>query len=124
LSPGGPATIVFVEGLDCETSGILTGSGLGICLVSGSATDLVSGLESDRGRGTSKTECNEENKSVTTIQTFPRFVIDDGRGLEGEPIVSENTPFWTLRWKLPLHKNENCLFLIASSVGLVSVIAI
>ena len=59
--------------------------------------DEVSGLESDLARGTSKTECNEENKSVTTIHTFPRFAIDAGRGFEAEPIVSENNPSLTLR---------------------------
>jgi hypothetical protein len=75
-------------------------------------------------KGTSNTVCNEENRSVTTIQILSRLSIDEGRGFSGDPIVSENIPFFTLRWKLPFHKDENCLVRIESSEGLLSVIAI
>ena len=73
---------------------------------------------------TSNTECNEENRSVTTIQILSRSFIDEGSGFSGEPIVSENVPSFTWRWKLPFHKDGNCLVLIDSSEGLLSVIAI
>ena len=48
-------------------------------------------------KGTSNTVCNEENKSVTTIQTLSRLAIDEGRGFAGEPRVSEKIPSFTLR---------------------------
>ena len=114
VGPGEPTTFVLVKRF---------GGGLSeIVLVS--VLILVGGCDVDFANGTSKTECNEENRSVTTIQTVSRFVIDEGSGLDGEPIVSENKPSFTLRWKLPRHREENCFVLIASSEGLLSVIAI
>ena len=46
---------------------------------------------------TSKTECNEENRSVTTIQMVLSSVTEVGKGFSGEPIVSENNPSFTRR---------------------------
>ena len=52
----------------------------------GSVLVILGGFRNDRlsdlAKGTSKTECSEENKSVTTIQTFSRLVTDDGRGFD------------------------------------------
>jgi hypothetical protein len=89
--PGEPVTLVFVKRCDCEVSGIVLVSDLSVGL------DLVSDCDVDLAKGTSKTVCNEENKSVTTIQILSRFVIDDGRGLDSDPMVSENIPLFTLR---------------------------
>jgi hypothetical protein len=99
--PGEPGTLVFVKRCDCEVSGIVLVSDLsvGLDVVSDLSVglDVVSDCDVDLAKGTSKTVCNEENKSVTTIQILSRFVIDDGRGLDSDPIVSENIPLFTLR---------------------------
>ena len=71
-----------------------------------------------------ETECNDEKRSVTTIQILSLFARDAGSGFSGDPIVSEKIPSFTLRWKFPRHKDWNCFVLISSSEGLESVIEI
>jgi len=73
---------------------------------------------------TSKTEYNEENKSVTTMQIVSSSSIDEGKGFLESPIISEKIPSFTFKWKLPCHIEENCFERISSSVGFRSVIEI
>ena len=60
-------------------------------------SDLSSDYDIRRGLGSTNTEYNDENRSVTTIQRESSSVIDEGKGFSGEPTVSENIPSFTLR---------------------------
>ena len=47
--------------------------------------------------GTSKTEYNEENKSLTTTQIVFKSLTDEGSGFLESPIVSEKIPSLTCK---------------------------
>ncbi len=122
LSPIGPGA-PYIESED--DFAVRCGFGdSGSDLVSRLGSGLLSGLLSPEPNDTSNTECNEENRSTTTIQILSRSETDDGIGFASEPSVSANIPSFTLRWKFPFQSEENCLVLILSTDGLESVMKI
>ena len=62
----------------------------------------------------------KQNKSFTITQIVSTSLIDEGKGFLESPIISEKTPSFTFKWKLPCHNGVNFLERSCSSEGLIS----